>query len=407
MPRTVDDVSAWVGVARKVSWKVAVSGGGMLALLASTTVVAQTNSPIPLAVGSHMTSLDARCKGAGGRPGDGRYVIAHDYTGDGLTDYLLSEGDYNCIGRPGLFRQDGQARIDIFVTDRANSARRVYSDILIGYRVLAGKPAKVQIARKGAACGSAPTVQCAAQLEWTGQSFGEGTSVSNARARTPTMPPPPTTPASGAAAVSEAVPVLIPVAVNAEADFLVQCRKNYVSRDARNSRWAADQCKEDWRKVVASGPAAQALLAIIHSISQGRPSVATIKQRATGVRWSARTAPPSIATGTLGAFSVSVEGKTLPSAVQVSWTKVGELIPYDVVNAMKVRGATLTEVSCEKTGVGEGSRVYAGSIPDGAPFTLTVDLRTAPVAMATSYYNVSVGLDGRQPTRGSTNDCEF
>ena len=49
----------------------------------------------------------------------------------------------------------------------------------------------------------------------------------------------------------------------------------------------------------------------------------------------------------------------------------------------------------------------AGSIPDGAPFTLTVDLRTAPVAMATSYYNVSVGLDGRQPSRGSTNDCEF
>ena len=75
------------------------------------------------------------------------------------------------------------------------------------------------------------------------------------------------------------------------------------------------------------------------------------------MRWSARAVPPSIATGTLGALSVSVEGKTLPSAVQVSWTKVGELIPYDVVNAMKVRGATLTEVSCEKTGVGEGSRV--------------------------------------------------
>jgi hypothetical protein len=104
---------------------------------------------------------------------------------------------------------------------------------------------------------------------------------------------------------------------------------------------------------------------------------------------------------------VSVEGKPLPSAMQVSWTKVGELIPYDVVNAMRVRGATLTEMSCEKTGVGEGSRVYAGRIPDRAPFTLTVDLRTAPVAMATSYYNVRAGLDGRQPPRGSATDCEF
>jgi hypothetical protein len=51
-----------VSAARKASRKIANSGGGVLALLASTTVVAQTNSPIPIAVVSHMTSLDARCK---------------------------------------------------------------------------------------------------------------------------------------------------------------------------------------------------------------------------------------------------------------------------------------------------------------------------------------------------------
>jgi hypothetical protein len=38
-------------------------------------------------------------------------VIAQDFTGDGLIDYLLSEGDYRCTRRPGLFRKDGQARL--------------------------------------------------------------------------------------------------------------------------------------------------------------------------------------------------------------------------------------------------------------------------------------------------------
>jgi len=397
-----------VCVAKCISSVVAIGRCGLLALLASTPVYAQSGSPIPSAVASHMASLDARCKAAGGQPGDGRYVIAQDYTGDGLTDYLISEGDYNCRGRLGMFRREGQARVEIFVTDRSNTARRVFSDILIGYRVLAGKPAKVQIARKGAACGAGPAVQCAAQLVWSGQGFGEGMSVSNAdKARSSAAPSPSARPAPEAATAGEAAPASPPVAANAEADFLVRCQKDYVSRDAKNSRWAGDQCKEDWKKVVAGGPAAQALLAVIPSKSQGRPLLSTVKQRATGVRWSARTVPPSIATGTLGALSVSVQGKALPDAVEVSWTKVGELIPYDVVNAMRVRGAALVEVSCEKTGVGEGSRVYAGTIGGRNPFSLTVSMRTAPVAAATSYYGVSVGLDGRQPPQGSTSDCEF
>ncbi len=89
-----------------------------------------------------------------------------------------------CVGRPGLFRQGGVARVDLFVVDARNAARRVYSDQLIAYRVLAGKPAKVQIARQGAACGagSDARTQCAAQLAWNGHGFGEAIAVSDAKA---------------------------------------------------------------------------------------------------------------------------------------------------------------------------------------------------------------------------------
>lgn len=119
-------------------------------------------------------------------------MIAQDFTGNGLIDYLLSEGDFNCTGRSELFRKDGQARVDIFVTDRAGGALRVYSDTLMAYRVLAGRPARVQIARKGVLCG-AGNGQRAAQLAWNGTSFGEAVSVTRgagAASPGPTAPSP-------------------------------------------------------------------------------------------------------------------------------------------------------------------------------------------------------------------------
>ena len=161
-----------------------------LGLCLSAVALAQARPPIPSVVLDHMNDLDQRCVAAGGRAGEGRFVVAQDFTGDGRLDYLLSEGDYNCVGRPGLFRQGGVGRVDIFVVDARNAARRVYSDQLIGYRVLAGKPAKVQIARQGTACGAGSNArtQCAAQLGWNGHGFGEAVAVSDPRTQPDAAP---------------------------------------------------------------------------------------------------------------------------------------------------------------------------------------------------------------------------
>ena len=113
----------------------------VLGLSVSSAIFAQARPPIPSVVLDHMNDLDRRCVAAGGRAGEGRFVVAQDFTGDGRLDYLLSEGDYDCVGRPGLFRKGAVARVDLFVVDARNAARRVYSDQLIAYRVLAGQPA--------------------------------------------------------------------------------------------------------------------------------------------------------------------------------------------------------------------------------------------------------------------------
>ncbi|WP_197422726.1 MULTISPECIES: hypothetical protein [unclassified Phenylobacterium] len=355
---------------------------------------AQGQPPIPSVVLTHMQSLDARCLAAGGREGPGRYVAAQDFTGDGRLDYLLSEGDYNCAGRPGLFRKAGQARVDIFVTDARGQSRRVYSDVLAGYRIVAGRPAKVQVARRGAACGggAGPGAQCAAQLEWNGTGFGQGVSVARAAPGAPS-----------AAASAPPPPVSAPAG---EAEFLARCRRELVSRDASAARWADEECRGRWGRVVASGPAADFLISAVPRAGE-RASLAGVRAGAQGVRWAARPEARQLASGTLGDLKVGVAGAGQPAEVSVGWQKIGAEIPYDVAEALRQRGARVDLAACEKLGVGEGEKAYAVSLPGRAPFGLTVFQRTAPTGNAWSSYSATVSLDGRQPRRGATGDCDF
>src|SRR5690606_34678920 len=137
------------------------------------------------------------------------------------------------------------------------------------------------------------------------------------------------------------------------------------------ARWADGQCKEDWQRVVAAGPAAEAMLAVLPAQGE-RPALTAVKQRAAGVRWAARAEQGHAASGTLGGLGVYVEGAPAPAEFSVGWSKIGEMIPYDVPGALRARGVTVTEAACEKLGTGEGSRTSAGTAACRGPFTLTI-----------------------------------
>ncbi|MEW5684933.1 MAG: hypothetical protein AB1942_08445 [Pseudomonadota bacterium] len=365
----------------------------LTAVLAAGSAQAQPQRPpVPPVVLAHMNDLDARCRAAGGRPDGGRFVFAQDFTGDGRLDYLVSEGDYACTGKPGVFRPGGQARVDIYVADARGQVLRNYSETLIAYRLIAGQPVKVQVARRGAACGAgvAPTAQCAAQLAWNGRGFGEGVAVGAG-----------TTP-GGSGSVASPAPT-----VAGEAAFLVRCRRAYVSAEASAARWADGACKEDWKKVVASAPAAEFLLSVLPAPG-ARLTAESLRAAAPSVRWAARPADASsFASGRLGAFDITVSGRATPVSASAGWAAVGQPIPYDVVEALRQRGATLTLASCEKLGAGEGTRVFAGHAPGKPPFAVTIEQREAPTASANSFYSASISLDGRAPARGSTSGCDF
>lgn len=393
----------------------------VLGLCVSSAAWPQARPPIPSVVLDHMNDLERRCVAAGGRAGQGRFVVAQDFTGDGRLDYLLSEGDYDCVGRPGLFRKGGVARVDLFVVDARNAARRVYSDQLIAYRVLAGTPAKVQIARQGAACGPGSTArtQCAAQLAWNGYGFGEAVAVSDAR-----PPAQATARPGGAAMAADAAPVAAgaaadgaraadpraavassgaapaPLAVPPEARprYLADCRQAYVSRSADAARWADEQCVADWNKIAASAAATDALLAALPAAPGEALPLASLRQRLGAVRWAAKPRSRELsASGRLGEFEVSVTGSPTAKTLGVNWGEVGAEPPYDIVGAMRARGVTLTEIACEEFGSGEWQRVFAGRAPGRAPFRLEVGQRTAPTANANSYYGATIDLSGRAP----------
>lgn len=162
-----------------------------------------------------------------------------------------------------------------------------------------------------------------------------------------------------------------PDSAEAQSQFVAQCVSALTAQNAEASRWAPSQCEEDWGKVVASGDMAEAILA------------------------AARGTMP--APGRMGA-DLEVEVDSAVPSVTFAWSDVGALIPYDVVSALRLRGAAPEMIGCAQIGTGEFSKAYRVA-PEGVPpFLLSIYERTAPTANASSFYNVRAELSGAVPT---------
>jgi hypothetical protein len=107
------------------------------------------------------------------------------------------------------------------------------------------------------------------------------------------------------------------------------------------------------------------------------------------------------ASGRHGQWQVQLHGQTLIDNVAYAWGKVGEPIPYDIPEAMRVKGARLTEVACMNLGGGEQSHIYRVDYAGKPTFGLTVYEREAPTASANSSYTATADLKGPAPTLAS------
>lgn len=156
-----------------------------------------------------------------------------------------------------------------------------------------------------------------------------------------------------------------------EAAYVETCVAEMVAQNPQAQQWAPDQCRQQWGQVVAAGPMAEAILA---AAGGTMPS---------GAR--------------LGDLAVEVN-RAAPS-VAFSWSETGGLIPYEVIAALRERGATVAMIGCAQYGVGEFGKAYSVTPAGGRPFQLSVYDRGAPTANAESFYNVTADLSGRVQTR--------
>jgi len=186
-----------------------------------------------------------------------------------------------------------------------------------------------------------------------------------------------------------------PVAANAEAEFIAACIADLVRQNPQARRWAGDQCAQEWPKVVAAGPMAEAILAAAPVSGAANP--AALPNQLTMVRWDRRAQGTLLASGRLGR-DVSVQIDRQGPVLGFSWAETGALIPYDAIGALRVRGATAAMIGCAQMGVGEAQKAYRVTAPGRAPFQLTIYDRTAPTANAESFYNVGMSLSGRVQT---------
>jgi len=151
-------------------------------------------------------------------------------------------------------------------------------------------------------------------------------------------------------------------------------------------------------EVSPSSGLVDAILAAVPA-TPGAIDPASIRTRVTSVTWRPRPEGALVAQGTLG--DVEAQVMRTPPSFGLMWGAEGAPIPYDVVAELRARGATVNMVGCMALGAGENNEVYAVTAQGHAPFGLTVYGRMAPTASAQSFYNVSVDLTGRPPTRAS------
>ncbi len=184
-------------------------------------------------------------------------------------------------------------------------------------------------------------------------------------------------------------------ATETQAGYIARCTRDVIAQNPRAGEWAPAQCQQQWETIVAAGPMAEAILAA--APVSGAADPATLRTRLAMIQWDARPEGTLIASGRLGrALSVQVD-RAGPS-LNFYWSEAGAAIPYDVLGALRGRGAEVTMIGCYTLGMGENNESYRVAAAGHAPFALSVYGRMAPTANANSFYNVGAGLSGQLQT---------
>lgn len=361
----------------------------------------QFPADLPPQVQARVADLDARCRAAGGRPNPRPYLFIHDYSGDGVPDYLLSEGRYGCSGREGVFRVVGASVLEVFVTERDGSAFSAWRSIVAGYRLVEHTPLLVQVVKVGQECGTGPL--CGYQLRYdaAGRRF-DAIPVSAAQAGA--APPP----GSGGSR-----PVIVPPPAGSapvprsQAEMFAACRVDQIRARVPEAD-IRRECDAQWSRIVASRPVARAMIGLLQRAPAALQGVAAAKAALPTVRWALRSDPPVApdtvaANGTLGEFHVAIGGRGRIETAAFSWRENGGIGEFDVSAALRAEGLTAAPIACGSGGDAFGdseSELFAIGVPGRPPVALEINRRHPALGGQIGWYDATLRA-GPVPTLAS------
>ncbi len=176
--------------------------------------------------------------------------------------------------------------------------------------------------------------------------------------------------------------------------FMERCTLAHaVAETANMQSYALGDCGEQWIALNRANPMLDAILSVFVAGTPSALDPADVQRRASIVRW---TSPSQ---GQLAGLNVEVT-RTPTTRIIFNWSATGQPIPYDPVEALRVRGAQVYPIGCYALGAGESNGVWRVDAPGHAPFALTVYRREVPTASALSYITVSADAERNLPTLG-------
>lgn len=172
--------------------------------------------------------------------------------------------------------------------------------------------------------------------------------------------------------------------------FMERCTLALASSVGLQS-YAQGACAEQWPKITRANQMVDAILSLFVAGTPSALDPADVQARASMVRWR------SPAEGRLADLDVEV-ARTPAVRMIFNWSASGEPVPFDPVEALRVRGAQVDPIGCYAFGAGETNSVWRIEAPGHVPFTLSVYRREAPTASALSHITVSVDAERNIPT---------
>ena len=187
--------------------------------------------------------------------------------------------------------------------------------------------------------------------------------------------------------------------VEGEAAYLSRCRSETAARYPNLGPQTNSICQSIWSEIVSAGPMADAIVT-----AMPRQGVAfdpsAVRSALPSIRWAGTPAQGRVASGRLSDIDVAVTRVPAPG-LAFMWFKEGEPIPFNLEEALRVRGVSLTMIGCLAFGSAEQTRVYGAGAAGKSPAVLTIAARTAAVASQSSDFSVSVDFSGRMPSLAS------